>query len=191
MGLEATAGQSSSTVAEMYDPQNLQVRADVRLEDVPMVTKGQPVEIQTASSSQVIHGRVLQLTSSASIQKNTLEVKVELLDPPTTVGPEMLVTATFLAPKNDASLSPTETERMFVPRSLVQTGESTSFVWVADENSAARKRFIELDGKGGGDLVAIKSGLRVTDKLITSGIKGLREGGRVKITGDDQTIGMK
>jgi RND family efflux transporter MFP subunit len=191
MGLEATAGQSSSTVAEMYDPQNLQVRADVRLEDVPMVTKGQPVEIQTASSSQVIHGRVLQLTSSASIQKNTLEVKVELLDPPTTVGPEMLVTATFLAPKNDASLSPTETERMFVPRSLVQTGESTSFVWVADENSAARKRFIELDGKGGGDLVAVKSGLRVTDKLITSGIKGLREGGRVKITGDDQTIGMK
>jgi HlyD family secretion protein len=191
MGLEATAGQSSSTVAEMYDPKNLQVRADVRLEDVPMVANGQPVEIQTASSSQVIHGRVLQLTSSASIQKNTLEVKVELLDPPTTVGPEMLVTATFLAPKNDASLSPTETERMFVPRLLVQTGESTSFVWVADENSAARKRFIELDGKGKGDLVAVKSGLRVTDKLITSGIEGLREGGRVKITGDDQMIGMK
>jgi HlyD family secretion protein len=191
MGLEATAGQSSSTVAEMYDPQNLQVRADVRLEDIPMVTTGQPVEIRTASSSQVIHGRVLQVTSLASIQKNTLEVKVELLDPPTTVGPEMLVTAAFLAPKNEASLSPSETERMFVPRSLVQTGESTSFVWVADDNFTARKRVIELDGKDGGELVAVKSGLRVTDKLITGGIEGLREAGRVKITGDDQTIGMK
>jgi HlyD family secretion protein len=191
MGLETTAGQSSSTVAEMYDPQNLQVRADIRLEDVPMVTKGQPVEIQTASSSQVIHGRVLQLTSSASIQKNTLEVKVELLDPPTTVGPEMLVTATFLAPKNEASLSSSETERMFVPSSLVQTGESASFVWVADESSASRKRIIELDDKVKGDLVAVTSGLSVTDKLITSGIEGLRDGGRVKITGDDQSIGMK
>ncbi len=191
MGLETTAGQSSSTVAEMYDPQNLQVRADVRLEDVPMVTKGQPVEIQTASSPQVIQGRVLQLTSSASIQKNTLEVKVELLDPPSTVGPEMLVTATFLAPKNDALLGPSETERMFVPRSLVQSGDSASFVWIADENSAARRRIIELEGKGGGDLVAVKAGLRVTDKLITNGIEGLREGARVKITGDDLTIGMK
>lgn len=156
-----------------------------------MVTKGQPVEIQTASSPQVIQGRVLQLTSSASIQKNTLEVKVELLDPPSTVGPEMLVTATFLAPKNDALLAPSETERMFVPRSLVQSGDSASFVWIADENSAARKRTIELEGKGGGDLVAVKAGLRVTDKLITNRIEGLREGARVKITGDDLTIGMK
>ncbi|MCA9172789.1 MAG: HlyD family efflux transporter periplasmic adaptor subunit, partial [Planctomycetales bacterium] len=173
MGLEATAGQSSSTVAEMYDPQNLQVRADVRLEDVPFVSPGQPVEIQTASSSEVIHGRVLQLTSSANIQKNTLEVKVELLDPPITVSPEMLVTATFLAPKGETSLSPKEAERMFVPHSLLQTGQSTTFVWVVDEYSAARKCAVELDGKGGSDLVAIRSGLKVTDKLISSGIEGL------------------
>ncbi len=191
MGLETTAGQSSSTVVEMYDPQNLQVRTDVRLEDVPMVTQGQPVEIQTASSPQVIHGRVLQATSSASIQKNTLEVKVELLDPPSTVSPEMLVTATFLAPKNDAPLSPSEAERMFVPRSVLQTTESTSFVWIVDEKSIARKRTIELDGKSGYDLVAVKSGLRVTDKLITTGMEGLREGARVKVTGDDMTIGLK
>ncbi len=60
------------------------------------------------------------MTSSANIQKNTLEVKVELLDPPLTVGPEMLATATFLSPQNDGSretLSPAE--RMFVPASLV------------------------------------------------------------------------
>jgi HlyD family secretion protein len=54
MGLDATAGQSSSTVVEMYDPMRLQVRADVRLEDVPMVIRGQPVEVETASSAGVI-----------------------------------------------------------------------------------------------------------------------------------------
>ena len=114
MGLETTAGQSSSTVVEMYDPQKLQVRVDVRLEDVPMVTPGQQVNIETASSADVIHGQVLQITSSANIQKNTLEVKVELLDPPLAVSPEMLVTAAFLAPKSDISSdSMREAERIF------------------------------------------------------------------------------
>ncbi|MCA9150398.1 MAG: HlyD family efflux transporter periplasmic adaptor subunit, partial [Planctomycetales bacterium] len=98
MGLEQTAGQSSSTVVEMYDPDRLQVRADVRLEDVPLVTPGAPVEIKTASSNHAIEGRVLQSTSSANIQKNTLEVKVELIAPPISVRPEMLVTAAFFAP---------------------------------------------------------------------------------------------
>ncbi len=106
--LRQTAGQSSSTVVEMYDPQKLQVRVDVRLEDVPMVTPGQQVNIETASSADVIHGQVLQITSSANIQKNTLEVKVELLDPPLSVSPEMLVTAAFLAPK--------ATHRRFIER---------------------------------------------------------------------------
>jgi len=192
MGLETTAGQSSSTVAEMYDPQKLQLRVDVRLENVPMVTPGQRVEIETASSREVIHGQVLQITSSANIQKNTLEVKVELLAPPSTVSPEMLVTASFLATNIDASPnSPSEAQRLFVPSSFIQSLESGSHVWIVDEISTARKRSVELGGKTGDDLVAIQSGLRVTDKLIASGLDGLRDGTRVNVTGDDPIIGMK
>ncbi len=192
MGLETTAGQSSSTVAEMYDPAKLQVRADVRLEDVPMVSQGQSVEIETASTSHVIYGRVLQVTSSANIQKNTLEVKIELLDPPSTVSPEMLVTTTFLAPKSEASLnSPNEAEQMLVPGSLVQSTGSEPFVWVVDENLVARKRSVQLGGKSDAELVVVKAGLAATDKLIVMGLDGLANGSRVHVTGDDTTIGMK
>ena len=192
MGLEATAGQSASTVVEMYDPQKMQVRTDVRLEDVPMVTPGQPVEIATASSSQTIHGRVLQITSAANVQKNTLEVKVELIDPPLTVGPEMLVTATFLSPENVGSRETQgSAERMFVPASLIQSPGSESLVWVADENSTAQSRSVEIGGKNNDGLVEIKSGLKVTDKLIASGLEGLRNGSRIKISGDDQKLGLK
>ena len=192
MGLEATAGQSASTVVEMYDPQKMQVRTDVRLEDVPMVTPGQPVEISTASSSQTIHGRVLQITSAANVQKNTLEVKVELIDPPLTVGPEMLVTATFLSPENVGSRETQgSAERMFVPASLIQSPGSESLVWVADENSTAQSRSVEIGGKNNDGLVEIKSGLKVTDKLIASGLEGLRNGSRIKISGDDQKLGLK
>jgi len=192
MGLQATAGQSSSTVAEMYDPTRLQVRADVRLEDVPMVTRGQPVEIETASSSGVIRGRVLQATSSANIQKNTLEVKIELLDPPSTVSPEMLVTATFLAPQTAAAVAESsETLRMFAPSSLVQSGESGSVVWIVDANDSARQKSVEVGKPTADGLIEIKSGLRATDKLIASGTNDLAEGSLVIVTGDNQVLGIK
>ncbi len=194
MGTDATTRLEAGGVIEMYDPQRLQVRADVRLEDVPMVTRGQPVEIVTASSAGVISGRVLQLTSSANTQKNTLEVKVELINPPPTVSPEMLVTATFLAPQilenSPASAATNETERMFVPRQLVLADDAGEFVWVVDSNELARQARVEVGNSGDHGLVEIKNGLNVTDKLIASGVGNLRPGSRVKVTGDDPTLGM-
>ncbi len=191
MGLDTTAGQSSSTVVEMYDPQRLQVRADVRLEDVPMVTRGQPVEVETASAVGTIHGRVLQSTSSANIQKNTLEVKVELIDPPTNVSPEMLVTASFLAPQIEhAGSEATEVERMFIPSQLIQSDESGAFSWIVDENDVAQRRSVQTGDPSKDGLLEVISGLRVTDKLIASGTEGLSAGSRVDVTGDDQTMGM-
>jgi biotin carboxyl carrier protein len=192
MGLAANAGQNSSTVVEMYDPARLQVRADVRLEDVPLVTRGQPVEIETASSSGVIRGRVLQATSTANIQKNTLEVKVELIDPPPTVSPEMLVTATFLAPEiARATAEPTETERIFIPAQLVQTNDTGSLVWIVDADTLAQQRAITLGQRGLDGLVEVKQGIKVTDKLIASGTDGLRIGAPVRVTGEDRVIGVK
>jgi RND family efflux transporter MFP subunit len=192
MGLDSGAGQSSSTVVEMYDPARLQVRADVRLEDVPLVTRGQPVEIETASSAGVIRGRVLQATSTANIQKNTLEVKVELMDPPMTVGPEMLVTATFLAPEiSGASAAPAETERIFIPEQLVQSNETGSLVWIVDADSLAQQCGITLGQRGVDGLVEVIDGLNVTDKLVASGTDGLRIGSRVNVTGENRVIGVK
>ena len=191
MGMESSAGHRSNTVIEMYDPNRLQVRADVRLEDVPLVTNGQPVEIETASSQAVIHGRVLQVTSSANVQKNTLEVKVELTDPPSTVGPEMLVTATFLAPI-DASQSHLATiaEQMFVPSQLIHSNDAGAFVWIVDTSDMAQRRTVELGRSTSDGLVEIKSGLAATDKLIVGGVEGLKQGSQVLVTGDDPTLGM-
>jgi HlyD family secretion protein len=191
MGLSANAGQSSSTVVQMYDPNRLQVRADVRLEDVPMVTPGAPVEIETASSGKVIQGRVLRSTSSANIQKNTLEVKVELIEPPATVSPEMLVTATFLAPKLVATSSqPTETLRIYIPNQLVKSGDGGAFAWVVDANQQAERKTITLGAAGQEGLVEVVNGLNVTDKLISSGADSLQAGDPVVVRGEDQTIGV-
>ncbi|MEZ6117636.1 MAG: efflux RND transporter periplasmic adaptor subunit [Pirellulaceae bacterium] len=191
MGLDETAGQSSSTVVEMYDPHRLQVRADVRLEDVPMVSPGAPVEIETASSGKVILGRVLQPTSSANIQKNTLEVKVELIDPPPTVSPEMLVTATFLAPElATETTEPMETERIFAPQQFVQSSDGGAVVWIVDADNRATPKAVTVGRAGTDGLVEIVEGLNATDKLIASGVENLNAGDAVVISGEDQSIGV-
>ncbi|MEL6107706.1 MAG: HlyD family efflux transporter periplasmic adaptor subunit, partial [Planctomycetota bacterium] len=191
MGLMHTAAQSSSTVVEMYDPKRLQVRADVRLEDVPQVRRGAPVEIETASSGTVLRGRVLRATSSANVQKNTLEVKVELIEPPDTVAPEMLVTATFLAPEETQTQSErTETNHTLVPAQLIVPGETGTSIWIIDEDDRAVLRPILTGGDASKGLTVVIEGLDATDKLIVAGREGLAEGDAVKVTGEDQTIGV-
>ena len=191
MGMDRSAGHNSSSVVEMYDPDRLQVRADVRLQDVPNVQSGQWVTIETASSEAVIQGRVLQANSSANIQKNTLEVKVEIIDPPPTVRPEMLVTTTFLAPeKIGASVSePAERECLFVPKRLVQSGEKGDFIWLVDSEGRARQASIQRGKSVSEALIEITSGLKVTDKLIASDTRQLRDGQAVFIAGEDASLG--
>jgi len=192
MGLSPASGQDSSNVVSLYDPKRLQVRADVRLEDVPLVRPGQAARIETASVQGTIDGEVLSTTSQANIQKNTLEVKVALKDPPAMVRPEMLVEVTFLAPetRGDPSELSQRPERLLVPRQLVEQTAEGAFVWLADAQGTARRQGIVLGHAGTEELVEVREGLHVTDKLICGGREGLREGERIQITGEDATIGI-
>ncbi|MEX0793447.1 MAG: efflux RND transporter periplasmic adaptor subunit, partial [Pirellulaceae bacterium] len=192
MGLEEAGMQNSSIVIRCYDPQSLQVRADVRLEDVPFVQPGQPVEIETASSPHPIIGTVLLATSSANIQKNTLEVKVAIIDPPAAIRPEMLVTATFLAmPQPDQEATDTgDYDRLLVPRQLVISAEGEDAVWVATPDGRAQRKTIQLGRAGSEELVEVVQGLLPTDKVISSDRGNLSPGARIVITEEDPTIGM-
>ncbi len=175
----------NSTIAEMYDPQNLQVRADVRLEDVPKITSGQPVEIRTASFDQPIEAIVSHLTSVANVQRNTLEVKVTLLNPPDTVKPEMLVTATFLAPSLDSAIienEPESAQAIFVPISLIVDREGSQAIWIVSHDRRSQLQPIETGNKYSAELIEIKSGLRLTDKLIASGTEQLKSGQRIRVS---------
>jgi hypothetical protein len=193
MGLEELAGQSSSTILEMYDPQRLQVRADVRLEDVARVIPGAPVEVETAAFKGVLQGRVLLPTSLANVQKNTLEVKVELLNPPQTVSPEMLVKVAFLAPEDTKADSSaiTQADQMFIPDSLVFDSDGQSYVWIVDGQQQARHVAIQRGDSTPDGMTHVMSGLQVTDKLIASGTEQLADGMNVRIQSEDQTLGLR
>jgi multidrug efflux pump subunit AcrA (membrane-fusion protein) len=191
MGLSPQSMPDASAVLTLYDPASLQVRADVRLEDVPLVQPGQSALVETASFAVPLRGTVLLPTSSANVQKNTLEVKIALDDPPESVRPEMLVAATFLAPElpaNERNES-ADQERLLVPRRLVQNGESGSLVWVVGPNDRANRRTVRTGRAGTSELIEIIEGLTPTDKLIASGTEALREGERVTVVGEASDAG--
>jgi RND family efflux transporter MFP subunit len=191
-GINPHSAQGSSAVVSLYDPTSLQIRVDVRLEDVPQVQIGQPALIETAALPAPIDGKVTSVTTLADIQKNTLQVKVAVTKPPEVIKPEMLAKVTFLAPpstvvEEDEGKSPL---RLFVPQSLVTTGDGGAIVWVVDLTAGiAQRKAVEV-GRGAtqGGLVEVTSGLQPTDKLIVTGRESVAEGTRVRVTGEDRTI---
>jgi len=188
-GGEKSPGSDGSTVVTMYDPHKLQIRVDVRFEDIPKVLLGQPVEIDNPALEKPITGQVLFVSSEADIQKNTLQVKVEIPRPPSFFKPEMLVDVTFLAPSRpDSNTKPSREVKLFLPRQFLRESEEGTFVWIADRSEGiARKTDVEVAATGNNDLVEITQGLTVASRVIASGTDGLRDGERIVVTGEAST----
>ena len=192
-GLDPVSEQSSSAVVTLYDPKNLQLRVDVRLEDVPQVLIGQPVAIETAALRKPLEGKVLWVTTRADIQKNTLQVKVAINNPPEMITPEMLGQVTFLAPPQAKDTAKTQQPplRLLVPRSLVAGSGTSASLWVADNaKGIAHQQSVQLGRAGTDQLVEVTGGINPTDKLIVGGREALAEGSRIRISGEDQSLGL-
>ncbi len=185
-GKGSTNSQDGSTVVTLYQPDMLQVRVDVRFEDLRRVRLGQRVLIKSPAVASALEGKVLFLSSEADIQKNTLEVKVAIESPPPVLKPKMLVDATFLAPKQTETRdAPSEELRLFVPKSLVGHDDEGPFVWVADQSSGrAHRTSVETGTTGPDGLVEITDGLTPASRIIATGHEDLRHDERIRITGE-------
>ena len=188
--------RDSNTVITMYQPDQMQVRVDVRFEDLPRVGRDQPVQVKSPAFSEAISGRVLFLTSFANVQKNTLAVKVSLDTPPSVLKPEMLVDVTFLAAEQpsresgDKSQDPNEQYRLFLPRSVVDIGADGNFVWVADlAHRVARRQSVQLGAMQTATLLEISGGLTAASRIISGGRENLRDGDRIEVQGEDTQLG--
>ena len=171
------------TVITMYQPKKLQVRVDVRFKDLSRVRLGQKVTINNPAIAKPLAGEVLFVSSVADIQKNTLEVKVAIIDPPPVFKPQMLVDVVFLAAKPpEENTSATEELRLFIPKKLLVSNDTGTFVWVADQSEGvARRTAIKLGTTRADGMVEVTKGLNETSRIIVSGTESLRDGQRIKI----------
>lgn len=88
----------SSHIVHLYDHTSIQVRVDVPLADASQVYVGQRCEVVVdVLPDEVFEGEVTRITHEADLQKNTLQVKVRVVDPSPLLRPEMLTRVRFLA----------------------------------------------------------------------------------------------
>jgi len=98
-----------------------------------------------------------------------------------------LVQVTFLAPPAPPSAQPPgETLRLYLPQALVQHDDRGAFVWAADQSAGvARRAAIETASTGGNGLVEVTRGLTVSSRIIVGNTEDLRDGMRIRVTGEE------
>jgi HlyD family secretion protein len=88
-------------LVSLYDPGDLQVRVDVRQENITSVFVGQEVEVTSdVEPERIYNGTVIRIDPMADFKKNTVQVKVKLHNPSELLYPEMIARIRFLR-KND------------------------------------------------------------------------------------------
>ncbi|MEX2188037.1 MAG: HlyD family efflux transporter periplasmic adaptor subunit, partial [Pirellulales bacterium] len=186
-GMQKTENYDSSTVVTLYQPGKLQVRVDVRFEDIPKVSLGQSVTIHNPALDAPLSGNVLFLGSEADIQKNTLETKVAIDAARPVFKPQMLVDVTFLSPpRADDAPRATDELRIYVPKQLVHEGDGGTFVWLADQfQKVARRQTVETGAQRADGMVEIVRGLDVSSRLIAADHETLRDGERIRVVGEE------
>jgi len=177
-------GEYSANVVHLYDPEKLQVRADVPLVDAAQVGIGQKAEIVVdVLPNKRFFGHITRIVHEADIEKNTLEVKVAIENPSDQLKPEMLARIKFIA--QIQSQSGDATNRAFVPERLIKERSGNSgFVWLVTADGCAGKKSITLGVNQQDGWIEVIDGLNVNEPLIADPSESLEEGDRVRVIGE-------
>jgi len=154
----ASVGPDGDAVLLLYDPRHLRARIDVPLGSIGSIAEGQTVELRSeVAGSTVIRGVVQRLQQESDLLKNTLQVKVQLIDPPPLLRPETLCRARFLGGE-----TPTAVAAFVVPKAALR-GDA---VFVFDP-SRERARAVPVQVvQEQGDDVVVRGELSVTQKVV-------------------------
>lgn len=177
----------SAHILHIYDPENLQVRVDVPLADASHVSVGQRCEVVVdVLPDTTFAGEVTRITHQADLQKNTLQVKVRVIDPPTILKPDMLTRVKFLPSAQSTGESSATDERapvVVTSATLRERDADRALVWSVRERQqgagVARRVSVEIVEETG-DLAHVRADLRPGDLLVADDT-ALSEGQRVRL----------
>jgi RND family efflux transporter MFP subunit len=174
--------EGSSWAVDLYDPEKLQVRVDVALADAAQVGVGQKARVVVETlPDRTFPAEVSRIVHYADIQKNTVEVKVRLLETAPELKPEMLARVEVLAAEGGEDSGRADRGRVFAPERLVRGGTA----WVVGAGGdTAERRSVALGSGRAEDWVEVSSGLRPGDRLIDAEAGTLTEGEGIRITGE-------
>jgi len=184
-GMAAGSMQDGKALVELYDPTQLQVRADVALADAGRIAIGDRAEIAVdVMPDRTFRGEVIRVVQQADIAKNTVQAKVRLLDPAPQLKPEMLARVKlFPQVAGEATAAASGRSSIWVRADLVDANATSPAVSVVagleDGRGTVELRPVTLAGAARDGWIAVTSGLRAGD-LVISGTTP-KPGARVRV----------
>ena len=158
-------GPDHEAILALFDPGKLRARIDVPLGTVEGIAPGQDVELLSeVSGPAVVRGKVQRVQHESDLLKNTLQVKVALVDPPPLWRPETLCRARFLGSTDtkEAAIA-----AFLVPRAAVQG--NTVFVFDPARGVARAVPVMAMGEEG--DLVRVHGALSVAQRVILATVR--------------------
>ncbi|HCA39990.1 MAG TPA: hypothetical protein DEO92_09980 [Phycisphaerales bacterium] len=175
--------EHSSHVVHVYDPSQMQVRADVPLAEASGVSVGHPAEIIVdVLPDRVFTGNVTRFVHRADLQKNTVEAKIHIDDPSGLIKPDMLARVRILQPQQTTDSNEVRTiPRVFVPQDAVlDGGEVLVITNYARGGGTAAIRSVRLGDTDIDGWIEVLEGLSPGDRVILDGERSL-DGSTVQI----------
>lgn len=175
----------SATIATLYEPDELQARIDVPLEEVAQLAIGQPVRLRSSSlPDRVFEGLVTSIDGQADLQRNTLQAKVKILNPVDELRPEMLCRAEFLplagGPTRKVNAENSGRVALYVPESALLVSGNSASLWALDASGeTAERRELRIGQDRRDDHVLVLEGLRPGDLVVNNPPGDMEAGERV------------
>jgi HlyD family secretion protein len=176
----------SSTALIIFEADKLQARIDVPLADASKLSLNQKVEIVCSILPELkFEGILTRISGEADLQRNTLQVKVRILNPDDRLRPEMLCRAKFLLnTENSKSKNSANSLGVFVPFTLKpENNQSIKELWIigADGRSAELRK-VRFGKEINNEYISVISGLNAGDLIILNPPSSLKSGDRIKIS---------
>lgn len=179
--MAAMEDMDSSSAVTLYDPRKLQVRVDVPLSEVGRIETGMTARIVTAAfANRTFTGIVTRITGEADITRNTLQVKVAILDPDPRLRPEMLCRAEFIGEATPTATA-AGTRLVWIPAAaLLEEQGETAAAWIIDPvNETAARRTITVGAEQRDGYRPVLDGVRAGEQVVIEGADRLRPGALV------------
>jgi cobalt-zinc-cadmium efflux system membrane fusion protein len=154
--------QSGATQCFMIsDTGTVWVLVNVYQKDLPYVTVGDQVTIQTDSYSQAFHGRISYVAASLDPNTRTLQARIETNNPGEKLKKDMYVTATVNAGKLPNAIA-------LPDAAILRDSENQPFVYAEASANQFGRRPVTL-GESLNGQTEISSGLKPGDHVIGDG----------------------
>lgn len=166
-------------ICTIYEPGEMQVRVDVRQEQIASVVVGQSCLIKVAARrEQPYDGEVLRLDPLGNLARDTIRVKVKVFNADDTLHKDMTATVDFIANKVKEEEDPAK-RKLLVPRTAVVARDGKNYLFVIRGGFAHRAEVKLGETAQGGTVV--ESGVVFGDLVAVTQAAQLEEGTPVNV----------